>query len=60
MEITIQKPKGLVRVLANVPIKIKEMPKSRTFNMVPGVEALPLLVYFKGDDKKVDLSIEVV
>lgn len=59
-EIKIQKPKGLVCIKANVPLKIKEMPLSRTFNMVPGVEALPILAFFNQEDKKVEITIEVI
>ena len=58
-EITIQKPEGLVRVAANVPLKIEEMPTLRTFNMVPGVEALPIMAFFKDDAKQVEITIEV-
>ena len=57
-EITIQKPEGLVRIRANVPLSIREMPRSRTFNMVPGVEAVPILALFAKD--QVDISIQVV
>lgn len=59
-EITIQKPKGLVRVRANVPLKIMDMPRSRTFNMVPGVEAVPIMVFFEKQQSKVEVNIEVV
>ncbi|WP_372775101.1 hypothetical protein [Mangrovibacterium sp.] len=59
-EITIQKPEGMVRVMANVPLKVKEMPKSRTFNMVPGAEALPILAFFKDDEKQLEIRIEIV
>ena len=58
-EITIQKPEGLVTIKANVPIKTKEISGNRTFNMVPGVEALPLEVYFEEDNKTISISISV-
>ncbi|MFW2348332.1 MAG: hypothetical protein ACN4EF_07225 [Wenyingzhuangia sp.] len=58
-EITIQKPEGLVIIKANAPIKTKEIEGKRTFNMVPGVEALPLEVYFPEDAKSINLSITV-
>ncbi|WP_203257179.1 hypothetical protein [Hyunsoonleella ulvae] len=51
-EITIQKPEGLVSIKANVPLNIKEMAKNRTFNMVPGVEAVPIEAYFDKDHKE--------
>ena len=58
-EINIQKPKGTVTVKANAPIKIKKMSGERTFNMVPGVEALPLEVFFTKRNKELELHIEV-
>ncbi len=58
-EITVQKPEGLVRITSNVPLKIKETPKERLFNMVPGAEAIPIIAYF--DIKKVvELTIEII
>jgi hypothetical protein len=57
IEISIQKPEGLVTVKANAPIRIKEMEGSRTFNMVPGVEALPLEVFFEEGIKELLISI---
>ena len=59
-EITIQKAEGLVRVSANVPLKIREMPQSRTFNMVPGAEAVPILAYFQEGENKVEINIQIV
>jgi hypothetical protein len=58
-EITIQKPEGLVTIKANAPIKTKEMEGKRTFNMVPGVEALPLEVFFIEGNKELKISIAV-
>jgi hypothetical protein len=58
-EITILKPNGLVIVKASVPLSISEMPKSRTFNQVPGVEAVPILAFFNANEKQVEISIEV-
>ncbi|WJJ97723.1 hypothetical protein [Algibacter luteus] len=58
-EISIQKSEGLVTVKANAPIRIKEMEGSRTFNMVPGVEALPLEVFFEEGIKELLISIVV-
>jgi hypothetical protein len=57
-EITIQKPEGLVTIKANAPIKMKEIKGKRTFNMVPGVEALPFEIYFE-DQKEMQISIRV-
>lgn len=57
-EITIQKPEGLVKVSANVPLKIKQVPRSRTFNMVPGVEAVPIVALFeKGNEVKIRIEV---
>ena len=58
-QITIQKPEGLVSIKANVSLKIKEIPKERLFNMVPGAEAVPIIAYFE-ENKKVEITIEVV
>ncbi len=59
-EIIIQKPEGLVTIKANAPIKTKEILGKRTFNMVPGVEALPLEIYFgKDTNKSILISISV-
>jgi hypothetical protein len=58
-EITIQKPEGLLTIRASVPLKIKEMPKERLFNMVPGAEALPILAFFDGNTGKIELTLEV-
>ena len=57
-EITIQKPEGLVTIEANAPIKIKEISGKRTFNMVPGVEALPLEVFFE-DSRELNITVTV-
>ena len=59
-EIAIQKPEGLVTIKANVPLKIKDMAGSRTFNMVPGVEAIPIEAFFDTDKKQVlEISVSV-
>ncbi|XCF05476.1 hypothetical protein ABI125_12155 [Tamlana crocina] len=57
-EITVQKPEGLVTIKANAPIKIKALEGKRTFNMVPGVEALPFEVFFN-EAKLIEVSISV-
>lgn len=58
-EITIQKPEGLVKVTSNVPLQIKDMLRSRIFNMVPGAEAVPIMAFLTEDKTQVDLRIEV-
>ncbi|NJX14549.1 hypothetical protein [Tamlana crocina] len=57
-EITVQKPEGLVTIKASVPIKMKALEGERTFNMVPGVEALPFEVFFN-KAKLIEVSISV-
>ena len=47
--IEISKPEGLLILEANVPLQIKEMEKERAFNMVPGMEAIPIFAAFKND-----------
>ena len=57
-EITIQKPEGLVTIKANAQITTKEISRKRTFNMVPGVEALPLQVFFVNNDElRITISV---
>ncbi len=58
-EITIKKPEGLVTIKANAPIKTKAIGGKRTFNMVPGVEALPLEVFFESGRQELTISITV-
>tara|TARA_R110002096_G_C14658710_1_gene727357 strand:- start:8626 stop:10542 length:1917 start_codon:yes stop_codon:yes gene_type:complete len=58
-EITIQKPEGLVTIKASTQIKMKEISGKRTFNMVPGVEALPIEVFFEEESKELQVSISV-
>ena len=41
--IEIAKPNGTVVIESNVPLTIKESRKSRLFNMVPGMEAVPII-----------------
>ena len=57
--ITILKPNSLVTIKSDVPLRIKEMPRSRTFNQVPGVEALPIYADFVKGKKEVEITIEV-
>jgi hypothetical protein len=48
-----------VSIKANVPLLIKEIPRERTFNMVPGAEAIPVMAFFEETAKEVEISIEV-
>jgi len=57
-EITIKKPEGTVKISSTTTLKIKETPKERLFNMVPGVEAVPIIASLK--KKQVTLTIEII
>ncbi|GGZ25414.1 hypothetical protein GCM10007049_17410 [Echinicola pacifica] len=59
-EISIKKEKGMVRIKSDGLLKVKNMPKSRTFNMVPGMEAIPLMAMIDKEKKQVKITIEVV
>ena len=56
--IIINKPEGKVKIEANVPLTIIETEKGRTFNMVPGVEALPIRAELGSES--VELTISVI
>ena len=58
-EITIEKPGGKVRIKASVPLEIRDMPRDRTFNMVPGMEAIPIIASFREGEQKVLIDIQV-
>ncbi|WP_242204063.1 hypothetical protein [Aestuariivivens insulae] len=57
-EVTIQKPEGIVTIKASEPFKMKAIVGKRTFNMVPGVEALPFEFFFD-DSKELEIKIAV-
>ncbi|MGB5943952.1 MAG: hypothetical protein WBG71_13800 [Leeuwenhoekiella sp.] len=59
-EITVEKPEGLVIIKSNRPLKIKEISGSRTFNMVPGVEAIPIEVFFGDENNELSITISVI
>ncbi len=58
-EITIKKQNGVVRLRASAPIKVKEISGRRTFNMVPGVEAIPIEIFFDQNSKELYLTLSV-
>lgn len=58
-QIEVHKEGGTVIVSANAPITIMKTAKSRVFNMVPGMEALPIKIDFTGDIEKVVCTISV-
>ncbi|WP_136482904.1 hypothetical protein [Cognatitamlana onchidii] len=58
-EIIIEKPDGVVKITSSSVIKIKDTPKERLFNMVPGAEAVPLIMSFE-DKNQVKIAIQVI
>lgn len=58
--LTVKKSGGLLKITSNVPIKVRATEKNRTFNMVPGVEAIPLDLFFDKAQKTIEIKVEVV
>lgn len=58
-ELTIQKPEGLVHIIADAPLEIINTAKPRTFNMVPGVEAIPIRVSFPKGEQQIQIRMVV-
>ncbi|MBD0401941.1 hypothetical protein [Flammeovirga sp. EKP202] len=58
--ITIHKTDGILKLTSNVSMKIRTTEKKRTFNMVPGVEAVPIDIFFEKNQKSVEVKLEVV
>jgi len=59
--IEIKKPEGTVVVESTVPMKIKQSEKGRIFNMVPGMECVPIIIELpKALDRKAECTISVV
>lgn len=59
--IEIIKPEGTVVVESNAAMTIKQTPKGRVFNMVPGAEAVPIMVALPTDaGAEVKCTISVV
>src|SRR5882757_3507859 len=42
--IRVTKPKGILTVRTDAPLGFESIPKERTFNLVPGLEAIPLVL----------------
>jgi hypothetical protein len=58
--IEITKPDGTVVIECNSPLSIKKTEKERVFNMVPGAEAVPIMVEIPaGQKQKIELTISV-
>ena len=58
--IEIQKGDNKIVVAANLPMKIMKTKKERLFNMVPGMEALPIKVAFPSGQSEISCTITVV
>lgn len=58
-EIHVIKEGGTVKILSNVPLKVKEMERKRIFNMVPGMEAIPILAFFDEYETTVKITISL-
>ena len=58
-ELTIQKPEGFVHIIADAPLEIINTAKPRTFNMVPGVEAIPIRVSFPKGERQIQIRMVV-
>ncbi|WP_445736604.1 hypothetical protein [Mariniflexile sp.] len=58
--IEIHKKGGIVSLKANVPLRIKKTEKERVFNMVPGVEAVPVIAVFPKSTQEIICIIKVV
>jgi hypothetical protein len=60
-KIEIHKPGGTVVLESNVPLWIKPTEKGRVFNLVPGVEAVPVFAKFNTEEQKeISVIIRVV
>jgi hypothetical protein len=55
--IRIQKPNGTLTVTTNAPQGFSPIPKERTFNLVPGFEAIPLIVPMQ-PGKQIQIQLE--
>lgn len=56
--IHVVKPDGVVVIDADVPIQIAETKRERVFNMVPGVQALPLLLEVGAEGVRCRVSVK--
>ncbi|MGY6648023.1 hypothetical protein [Wenyingzhuangia sp. IMCC45574] len=59
-ELVVKKEGGAVVITSNAKLNIREIPTKRVFNMVPGVEALPLEAFFNDSSESLILEIKVV
>lgn len=57
--IEIYKPEGIVVLESNVPLLIKPTEKGRVFNLVPGIEAVPIMAKFYSENREVVVEIKV-
>jgi hypothetical protein len=49
--IRITKPNGILTIRTNAPGGFEELPKERTFNLVPGFECLPVTISMKSNEE---------
>lgn len=59
-QLNIIKENGSLILSTNVPLEVMKTKKSRIFNMVPGMEALPIKIDFERGNDRVECVIEVV
>ena len=57
--IEIYKKEGVVSLVSNVPLIIIKTKKERVFNMVPGVEAIPIKANFTNSIQEIVCTLEV-
>ncbi len=55
--ITIKKPKGILRIRTTATQGFEPIPKERTFNLVPGFEAIPLIITMQ-PGKEIQINLE--
>ncbi|MCF8362271.1 MAG: hypothetical protein K9G70_06565 [Prolixibacteraceae bacterium] len=59
-EFVIHKMRGKLKLKANVPLSMQNGDNQRIFNMVPGVEAIPIFAYFLKDKQEIDVTLSVL
>lgn len=58
--IEIKKPEGTVVIESNVALTIKPTQRKRVFNLVPGVEAVPVIATFSEGEEQIEITLKVV
>lgn len=57
--IKIEKEGAVLNLRSNVPLLIKKTKKERVFNMVPGMEAVPVQAFFEAGQKEIICTVSV-